>query len=294
MARGMIVGSTDYGNQSLEDIRKDLIQWINSLEETIQDFNAAIEDLESNGMWTSLDYDFKSSSLSLIRFFNTAITDIKNVIDGIDSEIKEYHINLVMNLGQKAHELYELHRKIWRQVPNKQYGNPNFRHVEKLYEEGSNMTGDMFDLNNVAPRLKQFVGKSNSGDGSTNPVTVTNNFNSPVSGMQQNYNSHDVHQNNNQGSESIHELKQMIGELQHLIEKESTSEHKKEVLNNLEDLDETLSKDEPRTNQIKAFGNAITGSLKNMLTMKSFKNTEEVSSKLPKIIENFQSVLDKF
>lgn len=193
MARGFIVGSTDYSNQSLQDILLDLNQWVKYLSDSKTIFKSVISELEKESYWSSVDYAFKASCYDLITYFNTAIADLDEVIKGIDSEIKEFHIKLLENLGSTAHEQYEHHRSAWKGYGYKDYGEDNFKKLEELYAVGCDMTGDMFDLNNLAPRLEQFVGKSKVDI--TKPTTqVNNNFNAPITGLQQNFDSITVQQ----------------------------------------------------------------------------------------------------
>lgn len=185
MVRGLGIGSTGYSNQSLPDMLIDLEQWIEFLRDSDNTFKSTIEELEKIGYWSSVDYDFKASCYDLRRYFNTAINDLQEVINGINSEIKEYHIRLLKNLGANAHEQHSHHRKIWREYPNKEYGDATFKMVETLYAEGSDMAGDMFDLNNLAARLEHFVGMSKQINSSKRTITVNNNFNATVTGIQQ-------------------------------------------------------------------------------------------------------------
>lgn len=295
MARGAFIGGTDYSSQSLKDMVEDIENWIQSLEESREIFTSNINELEKKGYWNSVDYDFKASCYDLIRYFGNGIVDLRTVLDGINSDIKEFHIRLLENLGSTAHEQHTYHRRVWREYHNKEYGEPMFNIVERLYAEGSDMAGDLFDINNLAARLKHFVGMSNQPEVLKSSINVNNHFNSTVTGVQQNYESSNIHQlvnvdlNNNNEKE---EIKILIKQFRDFLQS-STSSEKEEVIENINDLEETLEFAQPKGNRIRSFGKSISASMKKMLTMKSFNNIDEVSTKLPNIIENFNRLIEK-
>ncbi|BEV38779.1 hypothetical protein ABRY75_16570 [Bacillus stercoris] len=295
MVRGLTIGSTDYRGQSLQDILVDLENWIINLKELNGTFESVIRDLQKEGYWDSVDYDFKASCYDLQTYFNTAITDLQEVISGINSEIKGYHIRLLKNLGVNAHEKYEHHRKVWRQFEGKEYGESNFNKVEELYREGSDMTGDMFDLNNLAPRLEDFVGMSKKDNNTKSAVKVNNHFHSTVTGMQQNYESKEIQQTVNYGSsdsDKIEEMKIILDQFRKLLD-QSTNDEKEEVIENVADLVEVIEQENPKKNRVKSFGNSVSTGMQKLLTMKSFNNMDEVATKLPKMIDNFGDLVDK-
>lgn len=296
MARGFIIGSTDYRNQSLQDMLIDLENWIKTLEETTLLFKSTIKELEQINYWAVVDFDFRASCYDLMRYFNTALAELQEVINGINSEIKQYHIRLLRNLGENAHEQHTHHRRVWRQYENKEYGKKPFEKVEMLYSEGSDMAGDMFDLSNLAERLEHFVGMSKQVDKSKSSVNVNNHFHASVTGFQQNNDSNEITQTVNVQSDTKHELEELtniISQLKELLD-QSTSDEKEEIAENLSDLEETIQQEEPKKSRIKAFGNSVSSGMKKMITMKAFNNVDEVSSKLPKLIDNFNNIIDKF
>ncbi|MED3952608.1 hypothetical protein P4603_10960 [Priestia aryabhattai] len=296
MVRGLTIGSTNYSSQSLQDMLIDLEDWVLNLKNSDELFESTIVELEESGYWSSVDYDFKASCYDLRRYFNTAINDLQQVINGINSEIKGYHIKLLKNLGVNARDQHTHHRKVWKEYRNPEYGDASFRKLEKLYAEGSDMAGDMLDLNNLAMRLEHFVGMSKQDTNSKSGINVSNHFHSTVTGIQQNYDSHDIQQNLNvepNKSKEIEEMKIIINQFREFLE-QSTSHEKEELSENISDLEETIEKEEPKKNRVKSFGNAVSMGMKNMLTMKSFNNIDEIATKLPKMIDKFNSILDKF
>ena len=295
MTRSMAIGMTDYSSQSPKDMLIDLEQWIKSLQDTNLVFNSTIDELRQVGYWENIDFDFRASCFGLVQFFTTAVTDLQEVINGMHSEIKPYHIRLLKNLGNKAQEQHTFHRKKWREYENKEYGDPTFRKVEKLYEEGSDMTGDMYDLNNLMHRLEDFVGMSKQETDTKSSLHVSNHFNAPITGMQQNYESKDIHQFLNiqdNTKKDINELREIISQLKEILE-QSTSGEKEEIAENINDLEEAIEQEVPKKSRIKAFGTSVGSGMKKLLTMKAFNNMDEMTVKLPRMIDNFNSIIDR-
>lgn len=288
-----MVGMTDYSHQTIDDMLVDLKEWNKSIKETLARFEKNIQELKVSGYWNNADYDFKNSCYFLMKFFHTATQDIEEVINGINNEVKSYHIKIVENLAKVAHENYEHHRKIWREVEVKDYSNKDFRKFEDLYKEGSDMTGDMFDLSNLAKRLSDFEGRAIN---KSTQSTVVNNFNAPINAVQQNYDSNNINQNLGNSDGKTEELKQIndfLIQLKEMLNK-IEFEEKEDIIENINDLEETLQSETPKKNRVKSFGGSIVKGIKNAITMKTFNNVSEVSSKLPQMIDDFSNVIDKF
>lgn len=290
--RAMMVGMTDYSHQTIDDMLVDLKEWNKSIKETLARFEKNIQELKVSGYWNNADYDFKNSCYFLMKFFHTATQDIEEVINGINNEVKSYHIKIVENLAKVAHDNYEHHRKIWREVEVKDYSNEDFRKFEDLYKEGSDMTGDMFDLSNLAKRLSDFEGRAIN---KSTQSTVVNNFNAPINAVQQNYDSNNITQNvgvSDEKKEVFEKMNSMLIEFRAMLDN-SEFEEKEIIIENIDDLEETLQSETPKKNRIKAFGGSILTGMKNAFTMKTFNNMSEVSAKLPKMIDDFSNVIDK-
>lgn len=210
------------------------------------------------------------------------------------NEIREAHVSLLENLGSVAREQHVHHRKTWRDYDNKEYGNEDFKKVEILYGEGSDMAGDMLDLINLSQRLKHFIGVS-SQPISIPTVLVNNHFNSSVKGIQQNYNSENSIQNLNFSSRNSHELlelNQLAIQFKGILNNIEI-DSKEEIFENIIDLEESLNEKTSKPNRIKAFGRSTLYSMKKILTMKSLQNVEEITEKLPKIANRFNELLSK-
>lgn len=161
------------------------------------------------------------------------------------------------------------------------------------------MAGEMFDLNNLASRLQHFVGRSKLGGKSKSAVNINHNINyfSTVTGVQQNYNSENIQQTVNIDSDKkmeVEQIKSLISQFREYLESSTVGEETEEIVENINDLEETINQEEPKKNRIKSYGKSVGMGMKKLLTMKAFKNMEEVSSKLPSMIDSLADTVDKF
>ncbi|GGD02266.1 hypothetical protein [Pontibacillus salipaludis] len=292
MARGAFTGSTDFSTQPLSEVVKELSNWKKDIKGVSDLFEETIREIDTGSLSVEVDIDFLISCRNLYSFFITAIQDLKDVLDGIDSEIQEYHVNLLKNIGQNAGRFYRSHRKVWHASEYKPYWKNDFRPVEKLYVEGSDMTGDMIDINNAAERLKDFVGKRSQNNTPSPYMQQYNTFNAPITNLQQNNHSSNVQQNVN--SAGIGELQQLLISVRDIIPHLTEPKDKNDINEQVEDLEETLQEENPKQSRIKAALNTINGTLSKAFNMRTFNNVDQVSKELPSIIENTQDILDKF
>lgn len=283
----MIPGASDYGGQSLEELIDDLTDWQDNIKEVLKIFTENIDELESNGYWEKVDYDFKSSCLFLKRDFISSLKDIEEILTGIDREIKDYHVRLANQRGIYAKENHRHHRKVWKASFREYDGSENFNKLEVLYTEGSDMTVNMIDLCNLSYRLQDFVGRTNN-ETSLTPSYITH-FNAPVQGYMQNISSESSQQNNNNSSkdnEEIYQLKIILEELKQLIN-ENKNEEFVEMRENILDLENEINKDQFKKNRIKSFGKSLIDDMQKFNTMNAF------SINLNSTIEQFIKVIER-
>ncbi|MGN7764176.1 hypothetical protein [Paenibacillus sp. 22594] len=285
-----MVGLTDYSHQSLTDISIDLEEWNNSLEESVKVINKISAELIQNGYWKQVDFDFRSICAYAVKFFDTAKSDIREVIEGIHTEIKEYHFKILIKLATTAQEIFSDAKKVWSSYRDKEYGEANFSKVESIDSEICNMAGDMFDLDNLAHRIKDFIGRKVVD--MDNGARVNNIFQGSVTGFQQNLDNSTGIQNIGNSNVDIEELRSIITEIKELLGS-VPNEEKDEIVESLNDLEETIESDIPKKSKIKAFGALVLSGLKKLFTLETFAKVETLSTKLPQVTENFEKVLDK-
>ena len=160
--RSLFAGTTDYSPQSFDDLLLDLEAWAKNLKETSAFLPANIKKLKESKYWDKVDIDFQNILHYSIKFYDTSIGEITEILGELQEEIRPDHITRIHRLCQTASKLSLRYGRIWHQeYHDKEYGNKDFRAVEELYEQGRSMAIDMMDLSNLAARLGDFVGKKN-------------------------------------------------------------------------------------------------------------------------------------
>lgn len=290
MARSFMAGMSDYSHQSLDDIKIDLHDWDTFIKDTLAKMNNCLDQLEPTEYWKQFDFDFKAVVYSVKKMFETAIHDISEVLEGIDQEIKDYHVRIIRNLGDQGAEFYRTFGKVWHSGDvRKEYGQRLFMLVENIYGNGRDMAADLIDLQNLSERLTDFVGRTGKGGIQMGP-NITNNFNAPIGAVQQNYNDSTGQQN--VGGERIVDVKELLIEIRDIINLLPQREQE-EVKENLVELVEVMNEDKPKPNRIKAFTGAIGTSLRKVLSMKTINNALELTEKIPKILEGIDKISDQ-
>ena len=165
MPRGSIAGATDYSHQTLHDILNDLNDWKLSLISTTDYIKATIKQLVDNGYWSTVPYEMASLVAYTLKFYETSIAEIDDIIQGLKVEVQQHHISRLRSLGKTAYDLNIDFGRVWHQEYKlKDYGNPDFSNVERIYSHGRDMVIDMLDLDNAAARLEAFLGMKSGKD----------------------------------------------------------------------------------------------------------------------------------
>ena len=161
MAKGSIGGGTDYSHQTLDDIKSDLISEAKNAKDFINMIEEKIEKLETIGYWNSnVPYDFKSCVAYALRHYSTTIHEIEDIVSDFPSEIKEHHCVRLRNIGQVARQIDTDISQIWyRRDFKKEYETPNFLMLEDVCADTQQMAINLLDINNMASRLEQFIGR---------------------------------------------------------------------------------------------------------------------------------------
>jgi len=172
MSRSAFAGMTSYRHQSFEDMREDLHNWLASLNEVLEFLNETTESLKKSGYWgKTVTYDLAGLFGYSIKFYETSIKEITEILEGISAEVELHHITRLRSLGESATKLNHRFGNVWhRGDVREDYGNPEFTMIERMYAEGRDMAIDMMDLINLAVRLEEFVGRKGKTD-STETIT---------------------------------------------------------------------------------------------------------------------------
>ena len=156
--RGLI--STNYDIQSLDDMREDLLNWQNALEEDIKKSQEIIDNLNSC-IWQKISNvdRFRACAMKCFIFLKTSLKDIKIVNDEINKSVTERHILLLQHIGKCADELNQ-EIGLAKNQGDRQY----IDDLEmSLYEILRDMIYDLIDLQALSERLKSYVGEKNMG-----------------------------------------------------------------------------------------------------------------------------------
>lgn len=292
MTRALMVGMTDYSHQSIGDMLVDIDGWISSLNEVIGSLDKTIQTVEEIGYWSGVDFDFKAICGYSRKFFETSIEGLTEVKQGMNTEIAQYHVNVLKRMYSTAREVHQNLRNIWSEYENKEYGNPMFRKVEFIDQEIGNMTGDMFDLSNLAGRLEDFIGRRNL-ESMTKGTNVTNVFHAPVSGIQQNFDDSQGTQliGSNTSSDSMNELNSILETIKGLLA-EVPPKTTEVVYESISDLQECISQEvPPKRSKFIAFSAAVVGGLRQLFTVKGIANLDTVSNQIPQIVDNLEKTI---
>jgi len=157
----MLAGMTNYSHQSLEDMIRDLQAWVESLREVRELFDRNIRVLEEARYWRSLPADVMGLFGYADKFYETGEREISDIAQEIQhQEIQAHHVARIRSLAQTAADLNSRYGEIWHGSERfKDCGDPDFRLLEELYQDGRGMAADLIDLDNLAARLEDFIGK---------------------------------------------------------------------------------------------------------------------------------------
>lgn len=178
MAQSMIGGATDYHEQSINDIREDIIIWIEYTKRIKKLLSDGVEKSKSSKFWNIVDSDFKMTIITSIRFCLTVETDLNVIVKAIDRDaVSLREIKLLKNIGEKSigynNEYgltYKAEKRNWHD-----YGNPDFEVVENMYAKGRDYFVTLQDALNASYRLEDYMQNGN---------TTNVNFNGTVSDSQ--------------------------------------------------------------------------------------------------------------
>ena len=161
MAKGLIVGMTDYSHQSFEDILEDLVAEKDrtiSFRNCIQSY---IDKLKDNSYWNDVPSHFKMIISYSLKHFDTATTEFEDIVNELKMEVQEHHIKRLQRIATVAEEINRDIGMVWhQQYDQKDYSNPNFLIVEEIYGDTRSVAGNLLDTSNMAERLKDFIGKN--------------------------------------------------------------------------------------------------------------------------------------
>lgn len=164
MVRDMLIGSTDFSSQSIEEIKKELENWIamvNEVDSTIREIREELNQKYDGYYDNYATFNFKGSVDNSLILYRSVIESSAEILHGLDNGFQEYHVKLARRISMAAHEQHRSYRANWKDDTRRyNYGNPIFNKLESIYTMGSDMLGDLYDFGNLANRLDDFVGRN--------------------------------------------------------------------------------------------------------------------------------------
>jgi hypothetical protein len=158
---------TDYSHQSIDDIMSDIETWILSLQQIQELFHKNIEYLNESGYWDEIGVvDFQFLVGYALKFYQTSEKELAEILEDIKTaEIQTNHVTRLSSMAETADKLNRRYGAVWHKESFfKDYQNPDFRRVEKIYAKGRDMAVDMLDLDSLAIRLNVFIGRKGKAD----------------------------------------------------------------------------------------------------------------------------------
>ena len=174
MAKGIIGGMTDYSHQSFNDLTSDLETEKENTIAFIKLIEEGIEKANENKYWDNkVPYDFKSIISYSLKHYRTAVAELAEIVEEIEQEVQEHHIKRLQRMSKVASEINVEIGQVWHRKYDdklKDYGQSDFRHVERVYADTRDMAVNLLDVSNIAGRLKDYIGKTKRKMGNKNSL----------------------------------------------------------------------------------------------------------------------------
>jgi hypothetical protein len=157
-----MAGMTDYSHQSYDDMVVDLKNWVKNLREVCETLEKSRRKLDENDYWERVGFNVRATLRYSQKFFGTSIIEINSILADFENEVQSNHVTRLRSLSHTASDINDNLGQVWHDEPwewNKEYGDPNFNLVEHMYSDARGMVADMLDLDNLAARLQDFIGK---------------------------------------------------------------------------------------------------------------------------------------
>lgn len=160
MSQGLFAGFTKYSEQSISDIKEDIIRWIDYSERIKKEFQSTIDSLTKVGYWDYVPYDYSSFCEEISSLCDTFTADFNIVLSAVAKDrITRREITLMENIYnvacQKERELVSVYKGGDTRWHN--YGDNNFAQAETLYKHVRDYFVSLFDVDNAAGRMEHYM-----------------------------------------------------------------------------------------------------------------------------------------
>lgn len=159
MAQSIFAGGTAYDHQTLDDIDEDINKWIQFTIDSRDKIKELRGDLENSSYWKETPYDFVLLLNSTDLCFETIISDLKSIDDGIKNErISNKEVKLLENIGHLSEKFEKRYGNVKVETfTHRIYSEEGFKPVIKIYNEGRELFLTLLDASNASARLNDYV-----------------------------------------------------------------------------------------------------------------------------------------
>lgn len=165
MSQSFIAGMTNYEEQSISDIKNDILRWIEYSKKIKAHFIETISELKETDYWRKVPVGFADFCESIPKICDTFCYDFEIIIKAIDADcISKREIQLMKNIYKCVRDNEEFS---WRTFKDKndgywhEYGNKEFQKVETLYGEGRDFFVTLKDVGNAVARIEDYMKPEN-------------------------------------------------------------------------------------------------------------------------------------
>jgi hypothetical protein len=152
----------DFSHQSFGDI----VSYLHDKQITVSDFinqiESNIEKVVRSGYWQSkVSVDFIYIIVESINSFKKIQEELIEIAEEIQIEVREHHCRMLKRISQVADEFNVDIGQVWhRNYIRKEYGVPDFRIVEDVYEDTRDLAINLSGIFSIEIRLRDFIGKT--------------------------------------------------------------------------------------------------------------------------------------
>lgn len=161
VAQSFIAGTTNYSEQSIKEIRSDILYWIEYAEKIKELFLETITNSKRSKYWYKVAFDFAAFCESVPMICDTFCEDFKIIVDAIDNDnITKREITLMRNIYKCTIQNEEFSWKTYKGHENgywHDYGNPEFDEIENLYGKGRDFFITLKDVGNAVSRMEDYM-----------------------------------------------------------------------------------------------------------------------------------------
>lgn len=183
--QGLVVGCTNYNDQSLSDIVLDIEKWIAFLSETSDYVLKTIDKLKESGYWnSSVPFDYRINCESYLDYSKTIISDLLRIkSDIVNDDINRVTVNLMENIYKIIADDINLIKRSFKEERRwKNYNDKTYLEAESLYGEICDTLSTIIDIVNMSERVKMFMKNKNEMNIQNNSgVVVAGNNNGSIS-----------------------------------------------------------------------------------------------------------------